>query len=205
MTISTYLCTECGYEGIFDTDIGNTIKCGRCGKEIGLWKNPDAETTATQKTATHPLTKDELHVINILLGEGGQKPGSFTTALIEAIAKADMTNFAKLSSVYPALCAAVKSYQQGDLWERWMRIEGRLCECKAPGFSVSFPTICPTCNKPHRSDDTGTQADILPVVHYMEFTCERFSAAKEDKFSSYLSKVTCPTCKQKIEKKWSGE
>ena len=96
------------------------------------------------------LNVDELHVIYVCMGVGGRKPGSFTTSLIETIMLADLTNQEKLKQVFPGLVAAVQSYQNSDLWERWMISVKKVCECKFPGFDADSPTICPTCHRPHR-------------------------------------------------------
>ena len=60
----------------------------------------------------HPSIKeidrtDALHVLHYF-GKGGVQPGSFTTALLEAISRADDKNFAELAIVFPSICVAYK-------------------------------------------------------------------------------------------------
>jgi len=69
------------------------------------------------------LTREELiarvsgeaaaNVLFVMHGEGF-KPGSFTTALIHALAKADTYNLMKLGREYPDLAAAVDAYKNAD-------------------------------------------------------------------------------------------
>ena len=64
-----------------------------------------SDTTITRPDAQHVLyvwDKD---------AKGGMEPGSFTTLLIEAIIKADLTNKAKLANEYPGLVRAVSMIQ----------------------------------------------------------------------------------------------
>lgn len=72
----------------------------------------------------HKFTNEELQVLNFVLGGGyGYKAGSFVTALIDAIFKADQFNRAKLFSVFPEYVSAVESYTYGDLASRAKRKE----------------------------------------------------------------------------------
>ena len=48
------------------------------------------------------------------------RPGSFTSALIEAIMCADVYNRARLALGFPRVVDAVDSYQNGDLMSRYM-------------------------------------------------------------------------------------
>lgn len=49
--------------------------------------------------------------------------GSFFTTLIEAIARADYENRAKLRKVYPELVDAYKAFTQGNLASKFDRLE----------------------------------------------------------------------------------
>lgn len=67
------------------------------------------------------FTDQELQVVNFVLGDGyGIRAGSFVTALIDCIFKADLTNRAKLQSVFPEYVLAVDAYIHGDLHQRIM-------------------------------------------------------------------------------------
>jgi hypothetical protein len=61
--------------------------------------------TIDAETASHVLHH---------FGEGGMKPGSFTTPLIQAIAAADPRNLALLALGFPALVAAVRLAMRQD-------------------------------------------------------------------------------------------
>lgn len=69
-----------------------------------------------------PLSKEELQVLGVMLGVG-ILPGNFFGSLIMTIMHADSTNTQKLGVVYPDLVKAAKSYQYGNLVERWQAQE----------------------------------------------------------------------------------
>jgi hypothetical protein len=66
----------------------------------------------------HPSTKniskaDAQHVL-FFFGNGGVQPGSFTTALLEAMARADSANFTELALAFPGICAAWRLATKSD-------------------------------------------------------------------------------------------
>lgn len=67
-----------------------------------------------------PLTVDELHVISVLHDKtAGIQPGSFTAALILAIAAAHTADKFMLHTIEPDLVDAVNAWQMGNLYERF--------------------------------------------------------------------------------------
>ncbi len=62
---------------------------------------------------------DQLHEarmhVKYIYGDGGWKPGSFTTNLIQAVMVADPINRAILRTVYPEIVQAVEEFQSGKL------------------------------------------------------------------------------------------
>lgn len=82
------------------------------------WRKPGLEPfDVVGALSIRPDIGEEVacHVLG-LFGQGGYMPGSFTTHLLEALLRADMTNFRLLSVSYPEYAAAmilVKQHPEG--------------------------------------------------------------------------------------------
>jgi hypothetical protein len=67
-----------------------------------------------QHPSTNKITKADAQHVLFFFGSGGVQAGDFTTALFEAIRKADSANFANLALGFPGLCAAWKLAMESD-------------------------------------------------------------------------------------------
>lgn len=96
------------------------------------------------------FTKEEVAVIAFMEGEASTAPksGSFTNALIDAIAKSDPVNRGLLSRGFPEMVKAVNAYQMGNLHERW----------------ESFRTGKPIPEYEPTADDPDEGAEFMPRV-----------------------------------------
>jgi hypothetical protein len=89
---------------------------------------------------TEEFTKAQHQVKGFLQGNGVSstvfkgRPGSFMSALIDTIFKADCNNLDKLYTVYPEYVDAVRLYQTGELHKGVMVQHADGTQEKDPGF-----------------------------------------------------------------------
>jgi hypothetical protein len=70
-----------------------------------------------------PSYEEANHVLAVAHGQGGFKPGGFTTGLILLMLSADQSNLAKLADGFPGYASAVRSYKfDGDWFGRLAEI-----------------------------------------------------------------------------------